>query len=64
MAGFSKVFQTEIILNINDRLSVNLTLKVGQANEQVNVESNVTQVELQRLLSSCEHGGSNQIGTM
>lgn len=44
--GFSKSVRKGIVLNVNDKLTENLTLKVGSTQESVVVESNPVQVEL------------------
>ncbi len=45
--GFKKTIQTGIMVNVNDKLTVNFTLEVGLINETVTVEANAVQVELQ-----------------
>ena len=45
--GFKKSIQQGIELNVNDRLTINLNLEVGQVQEEVTVSGNATQVELQ-----------------
>lgn len=47
MAGFKKAKVTDISLNVNDKLTVNLTIEVGSVTESVTVEATVAQVELQ-----------------
>ncbi len=47
LAGFKKASQTNIELNVNDKLTVNLTLVVGDVSEVVTVEASPVQVELQ-----------------
>jgi Carboxypeptidase regulatory-like domain len=47
IAGFKKVTQSGVALNVNDKLAVNFTLEVGAANETVNVEANALQVDTQ-----------------
>jgi hypothetical protein len=46
-AGFKKYTRTEIELNVNDRLSVDVALEPGAITEEVHVEAGATQVELQ-----------------
>jgi len=45
MTGFKKAIRTGIVLNVDDRLSVNLTLEVGAVTESVKVESNALVVD-------------------
>ncbi len=45
--GFKKATQTNIELNVNDKLTVNLTLEVGSVEQTVTVEATPIQVELQ-----------------
>lgn len=47
LTGFKKAEQTGIVLNVNDKLSVNLTLQVGTVTEVVTVEANPLEVETQ-----------------
>jgi hypothetical protein len=46
-SGFKKQTQTNIALNVNDRLTIDVTLEVGNVSEVVTVESKPVQVELQ-----------------
>ncbi|MFL6275585.1 MAG: carboxypeptidase regulatory-like domain-containing protein [Blastocatellia bacterium] len=46
-AGFKKYTKTDIQLNVNDRLSVDVALEAGAITEEVHVEASATQVELQ-----------------
>jgi len=46
-AGFKKSNIPSIRLNLNDNLSVNIPLEVGQVSETVNVEASAVSVELQ-----------------
>lgn len=46
-AGFKKYTKTDIQLNVNDRLSVDVALEAGAITEEVHVEAGATQVELQ-----------------
>lgn len=50
-SGFKTASQTGIELNVNDRLTVNLTLAPGNAQETVNVQADATQVETQSATS-------------
>ena len=45
--GFKKSVRSGIELNVNDRLTVNFALEVGDVQQQVTVEANPVQVELQ-----------------
>ncbi|HJQ26828.1 MAG TPA: carboxypeptidase regulatory-like domain-containing protein [Blastocatellia bacterium] len=45
--GFKKYTKTDIQLNVNDRLSVDVALEAGAITEEVHVEAGATQVELQ-----------------
>ncbi len=45
--GFSRYVQSGIVLQVNVNPTVDVALKVGAVNEQVNVEANATQVETQ-----------------
>src|SRR3954462_7598854 len=45
--GFAKYQKTGLVLNANDRLTVDAQLKAGSATETVNVEANPVQVNLQ-----------------
>lgn len=47
MATFKKATVTDITLNVNDKLTVNLTMEVGAITETVTVEASPVQVELQ-----------------
>src|SRR5262249_45169870 len=47
MATFKKATVTDITLNVNDKLTVNLTMEVGPVTEMVTVEASPAQVELQ-----------------
>jgi len=47
IAGFKKVTQTDIVLNVSDKLAANFTLEVGAMTESVNVEANALQVDTQ-----------------
>jgi len=46
-AGFNKYQTSGLVLNANDRLTVDAQLKTGSATETVNVEANPVQVNLQ-----------------
>ena len=50
--GFKKSIQTSVVLNVNDKLSVNFTLEVGAVSETVSVEANVFQVDTQSVTPS------------
>ncbi|MFL6212799.1 MAG: TonB-dependent receptor domain-containing protein [Blastocatellia bacterium] len=45
--GFKKYTKTDIQLNVNDRLTVDVTLEAGAITEEIHVEAGATQVELQ-----------------
>lgn len=45
--GFKKMVQTDITLNVNDKLTMNLVMQVGAAETEVTVEANALQVEQQ-----------------
>jgi len=47
IAGFKKVTQSGVVLNVNDKLAVNFSLEVGTVNETVSVEANPLQVDTQ-----------------
>ncbi len=47
IAGFKKVTQSGMVLNVNDKLAVNFSLEVGTVNETVSVEANPLQVDTQ-----------------
>jgi hypothetical protein len=51
-SGFKKTTHTGIILNYQDKLTVNLTLQVGTVTEVVTVQASATQVELQTATAS------------
>lgn len=46
-AGFKKSIQTDIELHVNDKLTVNFTMEVGNISQEVTVEASPLQVELQ-----------------
>src|ERR1700680_157155 len=46
-AGFKKALQERIELNVNDKLTVTVTLEVGDVQQEITVESSQVQVELQ-----------------
>jgi len=46
-SGFKKVVHSGLVLNVDDKLAVNLTLEVGAVNESVTVEANALQVDTQ-----------------
>ena len=46
-AGFKKAIQTGIVLNVNDKVAVNLALEVGSVSETVTVEAGAVQVDTQ-----------------
>ena len=46
-ANFKKSIFSNVVLNVADKLTINLTLEVGSVNESVTVEANPLQVELQ-----------------
>ncbi len=46
-SGFKKVVHSGLVLNVGDKLAVNLTLEVGSVNESVTVEANAVQVDTQ-----------------
>jgi hypothetical protein len=45
--GFKKISQTNIELNVSDKLTHNFTMQVGGNDQEVTVEANALQVELQ-----------------
>ncbi len=45
--GFKTAIQKDITLNVNDKLTVNVKLEVGEVNQQVTVEAGPQQVALQ-----------------
>src|SRR5579883_599606 len=45
--GFNKLVQQGVELNVNDRLTINFNLQVGEVQQEVTVSANPTQVELQ-----------------
>ncbi len=47
IAGFKKVTQNGLVLNVSDKLAANFTLEVGTVSESVNVEANALQVDTQ-----------------
>ena len=47
IAGFKKVTQSGLVLNVSDKLAANFTLEVGAMSESVNVEANALQVDTQ-----------------
>ncbi len=47
IAGFKKVTQSGVVLNVNDKLAVNFNLEVGTVSEAVSVEANALQVDTQ-----------------
>lgn len=46
-AGFKRFLQTDITLHVNDKLTIDFTLQVGNVSQEVTVEANPVQVELQ-----------------
>lgn len=46
-SGFKKVVHSGLVLNVDDKLAVNLTLEVGAVSESVTVEANALQVDTQ-----------------
>jgi len=46
-SGFKKVVQTGVELHVNDKLTINLELQLGDISQEVTVEANPLQVELQ-----------------
>ena len=50
--GFKKIVQKDITLNVNDRLTLNLTMQVGASDTQVTVEADALQVEQQSATAS------------
>ena len=45
--GFKKTIQTDIVLNVNDKLTINLRLDVGDVQQEVTVQAAPVAVELQ-----------------
>src|SRR6266481_9250910 len=52
VAGFKKVTESGVVLNVNDKLAVNFTLEVGTVNQTVTVEANPLQIETQSATAS------------
>jgi len=50
--SFKKSVVTNFVLNVADKLTINLTLEVGSVTESVTVEANPLQVELQSVTAS------------
>ena len=50
--GFKKATQTDIILNVNDKLTANLRLEVGDVQQEVTVQAAPISVELQSPVQS------------
>ena len=46
-SGFKKTTQSNVVLNVNDRLGLNFALEVGGVNENVTVEANSLHVDTQ-----------------
>jgi len=46
--GFKREVRSGIVLNVNDKLTVNVGLQIGSTTEQVNVEASAVQVQLQQ----------------
>jgi hypothetical protein len=46
-SGFKKAVHSGLVLNVDDKLAVNLTLEVGPVSETVTVEANAVQVDTQ-----------------
>ncbi len=47
-SGFKREVQSGIVLNVNDKLTINVAMQVGNVTEQVNVEAAAAQVQLQQ----------------
>jgi hypothetical protein len=47
ITGFKKVTQTGVVLNVNDKLAINITLEVGAVSETVSVEADALHVDTQ-----------------
>ena len=45
--GFKKSVQSEIVLNVNDKLTVNVPLQVGEVSQEVTVQESAVRVETQ-----------------
>ena len=45
VTGFQQFNTTDIVLQVNDQLRVDISLKVGNVNEQMTIEANAVQVE-------------------
>src|SRR6266849_5021738 len=52
IAGFKKVTESGVVLNVNDKLAVNFALEVGMVSESVTVEANSLRVELQSVTAT------------
>jgi hypothetical protein len=50
--GFKKAIHTGIVLNVNDKLTINVPLEVGAVSEQVEVQATTSNVELQTATAS------------
>src|SRR5712691_5054779 len=45
--GFKKVIHTGVVLNVNDKLTINLKLEVGDVTETLTIEATALQVDTQ-----------------
>ena len=52
IAGFKKVTQSGVVLNVNDKLAVNFTMEIGTVSQSVTVEANSLRVELQSVTAT------------
>src|SRR5882724_5313068 len=52
LKGFKKVVRTGLVLNVSDKLGVNLTLEAGAVTDTVTVEANALQVDTQSATAS------------
>jgi len=52
LKGFKKVVRTGLVLNVSDKLAVNLTLEAGAVTDTVTVEANALQVDTQSAAAS------------
>jgi hypothetical protein len=50
VAGFKKVTESGVVLNVNDKLAVNFTLEVGSVSETVSVEADALHVDTQSVV--------------
>lgn len=56
--GFKKVTQTNVMLNVNDKLTINLKLEVGDVQQEVTVQAAPVAVEMQSPVQSTVVNGT------